>query len=152
MKIILILFIILVVALGGAYYLRYDIGFEKAIKKTEPKVAVKEVNIQASFAIFTNGTLREFTDSKYHNQAKDVFIQSDNPNIVRVKKEGITWDDFFKTLPMKLSKDCLLTGTKQTFCTDDNKTLRFFLNGKEDKNVLDKEIGNGDKLLVTYAS
>ena len=117
-----------------------------------PVEITKEVNYKANFAIFTNGTLRDFSSSRYHNLSKDVFIQADNPNIVQVKKEGITWDDFFKTLPMKLSKDCLVTGTKQTFCTDDNKTLRFFLNGKEDKNVLDKEIGNGDKFLVTYGS
>ena len=57
------------------------------------------VNKKASFAIFTNGTFRLFTAAMYHNLSEDVFIQADNPNIVHVKKTGITWDVFFKTLP-----------------------------------------------------
>lgn len=110
------------------------------------------VNKQASFAIFTNGTFRVFTASMYHNLSEDVFIQADNPNIVYVKKSGITWDDFFKTLPFKLTQDCLTTGTKETFCTGSNGTLKFYLNGERKEEVLDQEIQNGDKLLVTFGN
>ncbi|HVF69317.1 MAG TPA: hypothetical protein VNA13_01995 [Xanthomonadales bacterium] len=107
---------------------------------------------QASFAIFTNGTFRIFTAPMYHNQSEDVFIQADNPYVIHVKKSGTTWDDFFKTLPFKLTKDCLTTGTGQTFCSDDNGKLRFYLNGKEDPSALDKEINAGHRLLVTYGN
>lgn len=110
------------------------------------------VNKQASFAIFTNGTFRVFTASMYHNLSKDVFIQADNPNIVYVKKAELTWNDFFSTLPFKLTSDCLTTGTKETFCTGDRGTLKFYLNGKRNGNVLDHEIQNGDKLLVTFGN
>ncbi len=104
----------------------------------------------ASFAIFTNGTFRIFTASMYHNLSPDVFIQKDNPNIVYVKKDGLTWDDFFKTLPMKLDQTCLTTGTKQTFCTGQNGTLKFYLNGEKTDDALQKEIKQGDKLLVSF--
>jgi hypothetical protein len=111
-----------------------------------------DVDYSASFAIFTHGTFRIFTAPRYHNQSEDVYIQSVNPNIIQVKISGVTWDDFFKTLPMKLAKDCLTTGTGQTFCTNTNSRLRFFINGREDTNALDKIIKDGDKLLVTYGS
>ncbi len=148
-------------AVGLAVFLFVSFGFFLSTRKTEvtpspsatPIASVSEdikVDIKASFAIFTNGTLRIFTDPKYHNLSADVFIQSTNPNVVQVKKIGITWDDFFKTLPMSLKKECLITGTKQTFCTADDGRLRFFLNGVEDKDALDKPIANGDKLLVTF--
>ena len=121
---------------------------------TSPRVvqADKEVDYTAGFAIFTNGTFRIFTSPMYHNQSEEVFIEANNPNIVRVKKAEITWEDFFKTLPFKLTKDCLTTGTGQTFCSDDNGKLRFYLNGKEDPNALDRPISNGDRLLVTYGN
>lgn len=108
------------------------------------------VNKQASFAIFTNRTFRVFSAAMYHNLSEDVFIQADNPNIVHVKKDRVTWSDFFKTLPFALSKDCLTTGTKETFCTGTNGSLRFYLNGSLDQNVLDREINVGDQLLVTF--
>lgn len=112
-----------------------------------PQQAVEK---SASFVIFTNGTLRIFTAPMYHNLSTDVYIQVENPNIIQVKKEGITWDDFFKTLPIKLDQECLTTGTKQTFCTGENGTLKFYLNGEKTDDALTKEIKQGDKLLVSF--
>lgn len=122
------------------------------LQNSQATITQESVDYTASFAIFTNGIFRVFTATMYHNLSKDVFIKTDNPNIVHVKKNGVTWDDFFKTLPMKLTKDCLTTGTKQIFCTNNNEKLRFYLNGKEDVNALDKQILNGDRLLVTYGN
>ena len=115
-----------------------------------PTTEPKEVNYQASFAIFTNGTFRVFTAAMYHNLSADVYIQADNPNIVHVKKKGLTFDDFFKTLPFMLTKDCLTTGTGQTFCTGKAGTLKFYLNGVKTDDLLVREIKDGDKALITF--
>lgn len=148
MKIILLIAAFIILGLGVGSYIGFDIGFKKAVKEK----GSTEEKINASFAIFTNGTFRDFSSSKYHNQSKEVFIQSDNPNIIYVKKKGITWNDFFKTLPMELSKDCLTTGTGQNFCSDGNSVLKFFINGGEDLNALDKKIREGDQLLVSFGN
>lgn len=108
------------------------------------------VEFTASFEIYTNGTKRIFTAPMYHNLSQDVYINAGNPGLVYVKKVGITWNNFFKTLPMQLSKDCLVTGTKETFCSGDNGSLHFFINGQENPDALDREIKNEDYLLVKY--
>ena len=108
--------------------------------------------VKASFAIFTNGTFRVFTASMYHNLSEEVFIESSNPNIVRVKNSGITWDDFFKTLPFKLSYSCLTTGTGETFCTNGAQTLKFYINGELAPNALSQTINQDDKLLVSFGN
>lgn len=110
----------------------------------------KEVDIQATFQIVTGSITRNFSNPKYHLQSPDVFIQKDNPAVVHVKKTGITWSDFFATLPMKLTKDCLITGDGETLCTENGKTLKFYLNENEEPDLLDKEIKNGDKILIKY--
>lgn len=112
----------------------------------------KDINYSANFAIFTNGTFRIFTASMYHNQNPDVFIQSPSPNTVQVKKNGLTWQVFFDTLPFKMSKECLTTGTGDTFCSGKNGSLRFFLNGEENSNALSSAILENDKLLVTFGT
>lgn len=104
----------------------------------------------ASFTIFTNGTKRDFSDSRYHNQSPDVYLESTNPQIVHVKRAGTTWGDFFSTLPMKVNKECIVTGTGQTFCTSKTHTLKFYLNGTQDEDVLAKPINDNDQLLVSY--
>lgn len=110
----------------------------------------ESVDMKGSFAIFTNGTFRVFTASMYHNRSADVFIESSNPNIVRVKKAGVTWGDFFATLPMKLTPNCLTTGTGQSFCTNDRQTLKLYINDQLDVKALEKQINTGDQLLVSY--
>ena len=110
------------------------------------------VNIKASFTIVTNNITRSFKAEKYHNRSSNVYIESVDSTIVHVKKSGITWDDFFKTLPMKLTKDCLITGDGETLCVGANGTLKFYLNNIETPNLLDKEIRDGDKLLINFNS
>lgn len=162
MKKVAPIFIVIVVVFGYLFFSKklssppQQIENQRQAEKTEesssniPTETV--VDYRASFAIFTNGVFRVFTAAMYHNLSADVFIQSDNPNIVHVKKSGITWDDFFKTLPFKLTRDCLTTGTKETFCTNNNGELRFYLNAEKDPDALDKQINNGDKLLVSYGN
>lgn len=151
-----VLLVTAVVVLVGIYLLLTQAS-KFVTKTTSPESSTianisSKADYSASFAIFTKGTFRIFTASMYHNLSKDVYIQADNPNIVYVKKKGITWNDFFKTLPLKLTKDCLTTGTKQTFCTNINEKLRFYVNGKEVVNALDNQIEAGDQLLVTYGN
>lgn len=122
---------------------------ESPIKQTTAP-SENNINFTASFAIFTNGTFRDFTDPKYHNQSSEIFMEK--ANVVIVNKDGTTWGDFFKTLPMNLSKDCLITGTGQEFCSNESSRLRFFLNNKENPNALNKKISAGDKLLITFGT
>ena len=110
----------------------------------------KPTDFTASFEIYTQGTKRSFSAAMYHNQSPDVFLQSQNPNTVYVKKAGITWADFFGTLPFSLTKECLVTGTKQTFCTTETQKLRFFLNNAEAPGALDLAIEPEDRLRVSY--
>lgn len=116
--------------------------------------AVKPVDDRASFVIFANGGIRIFTDSKYHNQSPDAFITGDETTIIKVKKDGVTWQQFFDSLPapMKVTSDCLYTGTGQTFCTTATKSLKFYRNGKLEPNLLLQPIQDGDKVLVSYGA
>jgi hypothetical protein len=117
-----------------------------------PTESPEQNDFTASFEIYTNGTKRIFTDVKYRNQSQNVFIQNPDPSTIYVKTAGTTWADFFETLPFSLSKECLVTGTGQTFCSNENQRLRFFLNDIENPQVLDLQINPGDNLQVTYGN
>lgn len=121
-------------------------------KLTPTSQQIQPVGKQASFAIFTNGTFRVFTASMYHNLSEDVFIEASNPNIIKIKKAGTTWNDFFSTLPLKITNDCLITGTKETFCSNKDYSLKFYLNGERKTQILDQVIQDRDTLLITYGN
>ena len=144
--------VLLTAVVVGGYFLfsKKEVGSASNLATQIPQATSEEVNIEANFDIYTNGTKRVFTSSMYHNLSSDVFIESGRPNTVQVRKEGVTWNNFFETLPMELTKDCLVTGTKQTFCTGNDGVLKFYINDIEDKDALDKQIRKGDNLLVKY--
>ncbi len=106
----------------------------------------------ASFEIYTQGTKRIFTAAMYHNKSPNAYIENPDPSVVHVTKPGITWVDFFETLPFTLTKECLVTGTGQTFCNSATEKLHFFLNGTESSDALDLRIQPGDALRVTYGN
>lgn len=154
MKIFIFIAIFIIFA-GGAFFLTRQNTKEVSVPPvplSTPSPANEGVNITASFTIVTDKITRSFVNPKYHNQSSDVYITSENPSIVYVKKAGITWDDFFKTLPMKLTKECLITGDGETLCDGRRGTLKFYLNGIEDKNLLDKQIQQNDEILIKFTS
>lgn len=105
---------------------------------------------EASFEIYTNSTKRIFTAAMYHNQSEDVYLEAGDPSIVHVNNPEITWQEFFDTLPFQIDEECLTTGTAQTFCTDKDGTLKFFLNGDENPNALSLPIEPDAELVVRY--
>ncbi len=107
------------------------------------------VDIKASFGIITGNITRNFSSPKYHNLSMDVFITKDDPSIIYVKKDGIRWSDFFETLPMKLTKDCLVTGDGESLCNTKGN-LKFYLNDVETPGLLDMEIEEGDRAKIEF--
>lgn len=148
-KVLLLIFLIIV---GAVMYQGTKPPAKNVSQLTVTQGVEEDVDYKAGFAIFTNGVFRIFNAPMYHNLSKDVFIQAENPNIVYVKKRGVTWDDFFKTLPFQLTKNCLTTGTKETFCSGQNGDLRFFLNGVGSDELLDTEIRDGDRALISFGN
>lgn len=158
----LLIILITLPLLAGLIYFVYlkNIGItpEKAIIAPVEQYEVSKGNLEeidqkvngyaAKFEIYTHGTKRVFTSLMYHNLSPDVYISEPDPSVVHVKRAGITWGEFFDTLPFSLDKECLTTGTGQTFCNDENNTLKFILNNVETPNVLDIEINEGDNLIV----
>lgn len=108
-------------------------------------------NFTATFEIYTLGTKRIFTQAMYHRQSEDVFLTNDDPSIVHVQKPNTTWTQFFDTLPFSLNKDCLVTGTGQKFCSNENAKLHFYLNGVESPDALDQIIKPDDHLKIEYS-
>ncbi|MBI4157306.1 hypothetical protein HY502_00460 [Candidatus Woesebacteria bacterium] len=150
MKIKVLLLFLIALAGLGFFFLRKGAPTPLPSSSLEETRVEEPVSFEASFEIFTNGTKRIFTDPKYHNLSNRVYLESSDPSIVHVRAEGVTWGEFFDSLPMKLTKDCLTTGTGQTFCESGGGVLGFFVNDVHTPDALKKEIKPGEHLLITY--
>ena len=153
---LVIVFVVLAIGLAGLAYWKFMPMNKTESPKIPPQktVETKPVDGRASFVIFTNGGVRIFSDSKYHNQSADVYITAEETNIVNIKKDGVTRQQFFDTLPapMKVTSDCLYTGTGQTLCNSRTNSLKFYKNGKPEADLLQQPVLDGDKVLVSYGA
>jgi len=147
-----IIAIIIVIVISGFGYLFFSKKSTPSPQQNKVEKQPERVSYDASFAIFTNGIFRDFSASMYHNLSPHAYIQSGEPNKVQVRKKGVTWNDFFKTLPFKLTKECLTTGLGETFCTGQGGSLKFYLNGERNDNVLDEVIHSGDSILISFGN
>ena len=150
MRVFLLIFLAATLFVAGYYFFGKNLSdstpaiFEMTGEKQET------VNLEASFEIYTNGTKRIFTDSRYHNLSERVFLAVDNPSVVHVRANEVTWGEFFGTLPMELTEKCLVTGTGQRFCDGEGGRLSFYINGQSVQDFLERVIENGDEALVTF--
>ena len=123
-----------------------------AVSTEQPEVSqpVVKAPFNATFNININGIDRIFTAAMYLDQSSEVYIPTQDPTTLVVERYGITWKEFFETLPFKLDTDCITTGLGETFCIDETHSLDFFLNGKLTPDALTKQIEPNDELNVYY--
>ncbi len=148
----ILLFIIIIGVIFGAFANPFVNSNQNQIPQAQTLPTSQPTNHTASFAIFTNGVFRVFTAPMYHNLSPEVFIENPSPNIIYVKKSNVTYNDFFNTLPFKLTRECITTGTGEKYCTGEKNKLRFFINGAENPNALDLIIQPNDRLLITFGN
>ena len=142
---------ILVLVSIFALFSKSQTTLSPSLTSTPTPPAEDKINFTASFTIITDNITRSFKAEKYHNLSLDVYITVGDPTLIHVKKSGITWDDFFKTLPMKLTKDCLTTGDGENLCNGKG-ALKFYLNNTETPDLLEKPIKESDKILINFIS
>lgn len=162
LSILIIVVIILVVTLPVLYLVNtYNINFrsenepflsliQRNIETKESDSPYQEIYYKASFSVYTNGTKRGFNEPEFLERDERAYMTESEPDVIRIKKTGITWGQFFETLPIQIYKDCLLFNTGYIYCNTSSKTVKFYINGLKEDNALDLGIRNGDRLLITY--
>lgn len=153
--IILLTAVAIIVAIFGYLYItKSEVTAPQSNEMTNEQSAPEQVfaSYTASFQIIINGETRTFTDPRYHNKSADVYISPEGSRIVQitVTKPNITWGDLFKTLPMSVDTNCIVTGTNQTFCTNASRKLRFYINDVETPDALTTTIGPNSRLKIVY--
>jgi protein-disulfide isomerase len=107
------------------------------------------------FKVIADGKEFDFSESKYQ-ESKDNPLDADahfhdgNGKIVHLHKRDISLGQFLQSLKFTLTKTCLITDPKTSYCSGGDKTLKVFVNEKENtdyENYIPKDL---DRILITY--
>ena len=104
----------------------------------------------ADFAIYVEGEIIDFSDVEYQVRANSVHVEDNEGDVLHVHATGITMAHFLRSLDMDLTAECLTLEDGTELCNDKEKSLKFYVNGKENNEYGSYIMQDLDKILVSY--
>ncbi|MBI2148293.1 hypothetical protein HYU23_01300 [Candidatus Woesearchaeota archaeon] len=66
--------------------------------------------------------------------------------------KGVPIRIFFESLGMKFNKNCFILDDGEKYCSNEFKTLKFYVNGKLNNEYEDYVFNDLDKILISYGN
>ena len=87
-------------------------------------------------------------------QIKDSWIHFEGRDGTTIHKHatGVTLGYLFDTLSIGLDDQCYVFPDGKSFCTNEDFTLNFFINGEQVSDIRDYESMEGDKVLIIFGA
>lgn len=123
----------------------------------KPQPLLGDVHEHADFKVYLNGTAYDFAQDKYmstadHKLSNFTHLHDGEGDIVHKHMTTITLGDLFQSLGMRFDENCFMTDELTEYCTDGEKTLKFYVNGKENDEFGEYEIRDLDEILISYGN
>lgn len=125
-------------------------------KSQEPPV-LGDVHKHADFKVYINGEAYNFSQEKYmssKNKTLSNFIHLHDMDgtIIHQHMSTITLGQFFQSLEMKFNETCFVLDNGTSYCNNQEKTLKFYVNGKINHQFGKYEFNDLDRILISYGS
>ncbi|MEK9159917.1 MAG: hypothetical protein AAB383_04270 [Patescibacteria group bacterium] len=123
----------------------------------KPQPLLGDVHEHADFKVYLNGEVHDFAQDKYmstaeHKLSHFTHLHDGDGEIIHKHMSTITLGDFFESLGMKFTEECFNLEGGVSYCTNDENTLKMFVNGKENHDFDDYELSDLDQILITYGN
>ena len=94
----------------------------------------------------------DFSAPSYQIKASWIHFEGGDGTTIHKHATGVTLGYLFDSLSLGLDDQCFEFQNGRSFCTNEDYSLRFFINGEEVSNVRDYEIIEDDKILILYGA
>jgi hypothetical protein len=113
------------------------------------------VHVHADFLMYINNERIRFTDQKYqstpeHAHHASLHFHDGNDEVIHRHADGVTLADFFQSIGMTITNECLTLDTGSTYCTNERETLLLMVNGEPMRDIERYIIGEEDQILLYY--
>lgn len=124
-------------------------------------VKVPETHYHANFAVYVDGAREEFKEFTYYEEVAACSSEyADNPkgrthmhdqvnDVIHVHDKRVTYGNFFQNIGWNVGPG-YFASHDEVYQDGNGKEVKFILNGEEVDNIMNRMIGNTDRLLVSY--
>lgn len=109
------------------------------------------IHEHADVKIYINGKAIDFSQRKYQVTTSFIHFEDGVGDVVHIHATGLTIGHLFKSLGGDLNNNCLVF-EGQSYCNENDKTLKFYVNGKQSNEFDNRIIHDLDKYLISYGN
>ena len=92
----------------------------------------------------------DFSVPAYQIQASWIHFEAGEGSTIHKHATGVTLGYLFESLRLGLDDQCFVFKDGRSFCTNEDYSLKFFINGEQIGDIREYEIMEGDRILVSY--
>jgi len=94
----------------------------------------------------------DFSAPAYQIKSSWIHFEGRDGSTVHKHATGVTLGYLFETLALGLDDQCFVFQDGRSFCTNEDYSLKFFVNDKQTSDIRDLEITEDDRILITYGA
>ena len=106
----------------------------------------------ASLLVRIFGDKFDFSATTYQINSSWIHFEESDGNTIHRHSSGVTLDYLFGTLGLDIDEDCYIFGDGRQFCTNEDYSLKYFINGDSVNDINDYVIQDDDRILISYGS
>jgi hypothetical protein len=142
---------LIAVIVGYAAYV-FATGLPSAPGGPENAGALGSEHSHAGILVKIFGDSFDFSAPAYQIKSAWIHFEGNDGTTIHKHATGVTLGYLFETLGLGLDDQCYEFQDGRSFCTNEDYSLKFFINGQQVDSVINYETADDDKILITYGA
>ena len=142
---------IVVVIVGYASYIFVTTGVD-APGAPQGAGTLGSAHEHSSILVRIFGDKFDFSSSAFQIKSSWIHFESQDGDTIHRHATGVTLGYMFDTLGIGLDDQCYSFPDGRQFCTDENYSLKFFINHKPESDIRDYVIQGDARILISYGN
>ena len=106
----------------------------------------------AGISVIIFGDKFDFSPPTYQIKSSWIHFEARDGTTIHKHATGVTLEYLFETLGLGLTDQCFVFQDGRSFCTNEDYSLKFFVNGNQINGLGQYEINDGDRILISYGA
>ena len=114
--------------------------------------ALGSEHTHASLLVMIHGDKLDFSMPAYQMKSNWTHFEGQDGNTIHRHAKGVQLGFLFETIGITLNDECYVFHDHREFCTNENNSLKFFIDQQQVSGITDHVIQEGDRILISYGN
>ncbi|MFQ5475462.1 MAG: protein-disulfide isomerase [Nitrosopumilus sp.] len=143
-------FAVIAVIVGYAVWMFVNMDQSSAPGGPENAGALGSEHSHAAILVKIFGDTFDFDGPAFQIKSAWIHFEGRDGTTIHKHATGVTLGYLFETLSIGLDDQCYVFPDGKSFCTNEDYTLKFFINGEQVSDIRDYEIMEDDRILIVF--